>query len=99
MNLPDKPVDRTIGEPYAGGHFYDSDKGGNLHMKTTKALTLPADAQLSAMVTYSIEVGYDYAERFPYTVLGTAAADGGLYIPQGATPPPLGDLVADPGNV
>ena len=61
VNLPDKFVEWTIGEPYAGESFYYSDKGDNLRNEMTKAVTLPAGAGLSAMVNYGIEEGYDYA--------------------------------------
>ncbi|TDB37015.1 MAG: M6 family metalloprotease domain-containing protein, partial [Actinobacteria bacterium] len=61
VNLPDKVVSWTIAAPYAGQYFYYSGKGDNLRNKMTKAFTLPAGAQLSAMVNYGIEEGYDYA--------------------------------------
>ncbi len=70
VNLPDKFVEWDIGDPYAGEYFYYSDKGDNLHNKMTKAFTLPAGAQLSAMVNYGIEEGYDYASLI-------ASKDGG----------------------
>jgi immune inhibitor A len=61
VNLPDKFVEWSIGEPYAGESFYYSDKGDNLRNEMTKAVTLPAGATLSAWVNYGIEEGYDYA--------------------------------------
>ena len=61
VNLPDKLVTWSIGAPYAGTKFYYSGKGDNLRNKMTKSFTLPAGAQLSAMVNYGIEKGYDYA--------------------------------------
>jgi immune inhibitor A len=61
VNLPDKYVEWTIAEPYAGEKFYYSGQGDNLHNKMYKAMTLPAGAQLTAKVNYGIEEGYDYA--------------------------------------
>ncbi len=61
VNLPDKFVEWSIGDAYAGEYFYYSDKGDNLRNQMTKAFTLPAGATLSAWVNYGIEEGYDYA--------------------------------------
>jgi immune inhibitor A len=61
VNLPDKTVSWTVAAPYAGTYFYYSGQGDNLRNKMTKAFTLPAGAQLTAMVNYQIEKGYDYA--------------------------------------
>ncbi len=71
VNLPDKFMSWDIAEPYAGEKFYYSGQGDNLRNKMTKAFTLPAGAQLSAMVNYGIEKGYDYANLIVST-------DGGL---------------------
>ena len=61
VNLPDKFLEWIIGEPHEGEYFYYSGKGDNLKNKMYKAFTLPAGAQLTAMVNYGIEKGYDYA--------------------------------------
>lgn len=61
VDLPDKFLEWTIAAPYAGMQFYYSDQGDNLRNTMTKPFTLPAGAQLSAMVNYGIEEGYDYA--------------------------------------
>ena len=70
VDLPDKHVSWDIAAPYAGERFYYSGKGDNLRNRMTKAFTLPAGAQLTAMVNYGIEKGYDYANVI-------ASRDGG----------------------
>ena len=60
--LPDKSVDRFIGNPYAGSRFYHSGAGNDLDNSMTRSVTLPAGAvSLSARVRYDIELDWDYA--------------------------------------
>ncbi len=70
--LPDKTVNEYIGAPYAGTKFFFSGSADNLNNKMYKEFTLPAGSpQLSAMVNYGIEVGYDYATVVVSTDGGT----------------------------
>lgn len=68
--LPDKPVTINLGAPYEGTQFYYSGSGNNLDRTMTRAVTLPAGAELTAQVRYQIEADWDYA----YLVIST---DGG----------------------
>jgi immune inhibitor A len=65
--LPKKNVTTNLGAPYAGEKFYYSGSGDNLDNFMTKAVALPANAQLSAKVRYDIEPDWDYA----YVVVST----------------------------
>jgi immune inhibitor A len=65
--LPDKEVVTNIGGPFAGARYYYSGSGNNLDVRMTRAVTLPAGAQLSAQVRYDIETDWDYA----YVVVST----------------------------
>jgi len=71
VRLPDKTVTENLGAPYAGTKFYYSGAGDNLDNTMVKAFSLQADPQLSAMVRYSIEAGYDYASLVVSTDSGT----------------------------
>ncbi|MDF2474403.1 MAG: family metalloprotease domain protein [Anaerocolumna sp.] len=68
--LPEKSVVSDIGEPYDGSKFYYSGSGDNLDNFMTKQFTVTSGAAISAMVTYDIELNWDYA----YLV---ASTDGG----------------------
>ena len=68
--LPDKEVLTTIGDPYAGDHFYYSGAGNNLDNLMYREFNLGAGASLTAQVNYDIEIDWDYA----YVVVST---DGG----------------------
>jgi immune inhibitor A len=59
--LPDKQVSTNIGAPAAGTQYYYSGAANNLDTTMTRDMNLPANAQLSAKVRYSIESGYDFA--------------------------------------
>lgn len=61
--LPDKEVQTTIAEPFAGDHFYYSDAGNDLDNSMTKTVTLPGsgDLELNARVNFDIETDWDYA--------------------------------------
>lgn len=69
--LPDKEVQTTIAEPYAGDHFYYSGAGNNLDNFMVKEFTLGASPTLSAQVNYDIEDDWDYA----YLVVSTDGGD------------------------
>ncbi len=71
VNLPDKLVEQDIGDPYKGEWFFYSGAGDNLDNYMYRPVTLPAGAVLSAMVSYQIELNWDYA----YVVVST---NGGL---------------------
>jgi immune inhibitor A len=72
INLPDKEVTSTIGDPFAGSYFYHSGSGNDLDNSQTRAVTLPAGTvTLSAKVRYEIELDWDYAYL---TVNGTPVA-------------------------
>ncbi len=58
--LPDKVTPLNLGDPYAGGAFYYSEKGDNLDNSMTKSVTV-GDGVFSAQVRYEIEDDYDYA--------------------------------------
>lgn len=68
--LPPKEVLEVVGEPFEGEQFYYSGQGNDLDHVMYKEVTLPAGAELTAMVDYDIEVDWDYA----YVVVST---DGG----------------------
>jgi immune inhibitor A len=70
VTLPKKQVTTKISDPFAGAKFYYSGMGDNLDNLMPRPFTLPAGAQLSAMVKYNIELDWDYA----YLVVST---DGG----------------------
>ena len=59
--LPDREHQVSVGDPYAGSHFYYSGAANDLDTTMTKSFDLPAGATVSAKVRYSIEKGYDYA--------------------------------------
>jgi immune inhibitor A len=59
--LPDKEVATDIGPAAAGTEYYYSGAENSLDTTMTRSVTLPANAQLSAKVRYSIESGYDFA--------------------------------------
>jgi len=60
--LPDKNVDFTIGDPYAGSYFYHSGAGNNLDNNMTRPITLGAGPiTLSFQARYHIEACWDYA--------------------------------------
>jgi immune inhibitor A len=59
--LPDKAVSTNLGAAYEGTQFYYSGSGNNLDNRMTRAVTLPAGAQLAAQVRYDIETDWDYA--------------------------------------
>ena len=59
--LPDKPVTRQVGAPYAGSKFYYTGSADDLDTAMTKSFTLPAGASLSAKARYNMEGGFDYA--------------------------------------
>jgi immune inhibitor A len=68
--LPDKEVITNIGAPFAGSNYYYSGAGDNLDHRMYRALTLPANASLTAQVRFEIELDWDYA----YLI---ASTDGG----------------------
>ena len=59
--LPDKQVTTNLGAPFAGSQYYHSGAANNLDTRMYRALTLPANAQLTAQVRYQIETNWDYA--------------------------------------
>ena len=59
--LPDKEVQTTIADPFAGEQFYYSGAGNNLDNFMYKEFSLGASPSLSAMVNYEIEDDWDYA--------------------------------------
>ena len=67
VNLPDKLVEQEIGDPYAGEWFYYSGAGDDIDHYMYRPVTLAAGASLSAMVSYQIELNWDYA----YVVVST----------------------------
>jgi immune inhibitor A len=69
--LPDKQVTTSLGAPYEGTHFYYSGRGDNLDNTMTRVFSLPAGAQLTAQVRYSIETDWDYAYLIASTDGGT----------------------------
>lgn len=70
VNLPDNKVETKLTDPFAGSKFYYSGSGDNLDNFMYKAVSLPANATLTAKVWYDIEPDWDYA----YVVVST---DGG----------------------
>ena len=68
--LPDKAVETEIAAPYSGEYFYYSGADDNLDNMMSKAVTLGAGSELTAMANVQIEVDWDYA----YLVVST---DGG----------------------
>jgi immune inhibitor A len=60
--LPDKQVDFTIGDPYAGSYFYHSGAGNDVDNNMTRPITLGAGPiTLSFQARYQIETCWDYA--------------------------------------
>src|SRR5512138_2758913 len=60
--LPDKSVDFTIGDAYAGSYFYHSGAGNDLDNNMTREITLGAGPiTLSFQARYHIEACWDYA--------------------------------------
>jgi immune inhibitor A len=60
--LPDKSVDFTIGDPFAGSYFYHSGAGNDLDNNMTRPITLGAGPiTLSFQARYHIEACWDYA--------------------------------------
>jgi len=60
--LPDKSVDFSIGDPYAGSYFYHSGAGNDLDNNMTRPITLGAGPiSLSFQARYHIEACWDYA--------------------------------------
>jgi immune inhibitor A len=60
--LPDKSVDFTIGDAYAGSYFYHSGAGNDLDNNMTRPITLGAGPiTLSFQARYHIEACWDYA--------------------------------------
>ena len=60
--LPDKKINFTIGDPYAGSYFYHSGAGNDLDNNMTRSITLPAGTvTLSMQARYQIETCWDYA--------------------------------------
>ncbi len=68
--LPQKEVIDRFADPYSGSYLYYSGSGNDLDNFMYKSVNLPADASLSAMVNFDIELDWDYA----YLVVST---DGG----------------------
>jgi immune inhibitor A len=60
--LPDKNVNFTIGDAYAGSYFYHSGAGNDLDNNMTRSITLGAGPiTLSMQARYHIEACWDYA--------------------------------------
>jgi immune inhibitor A len=61
--LPDKQVDFTLWDPFAGSYFYYSGAGNNLDNNMTREITLPGAGPitLSMQAKYHIEACWDYA--------------------------------------